>query len=69
MAGGNELAQHVKLIENVQTTLDESEKMALITSALQILIRDTTTNSLKLAMAIRIEIRKIMTPRVKTYIL
>ncbi|KAJ8441853.1 hypothetical protein Cgig2_004464 [Carnegiea gigantea] len=42
MVGGNQLAQLVKMMKKIQTTLDESEKKkALMTTTLQTLIRDT----------------------------
>ncbi|KAJ8429040.1 hypothetical protein Cgig2_016945 [Carnegiea gigantea] len=48
IAGGNELAQLVNMMEKMQTTLDESEKkMMLMATILQNLIRDASTKAPK----------------------
>ena len=46
MVRGNELCQLVKMVEKMQTRLDQSEKkMELMATTLQTLIRDTTTKA------------------------
>jgi len=67
MAGDNELAQLVKMMEKIQTTLDESEKkMTLMATTLPTLIKDTPIKAPKTYKGtIKIGTKKTMVPQAK----